>query len=619
MLIDWSQTAPILGLRPDAWITAGVVGALVGGLIWGRIGADLIMLSGLAGLLLTGVLTVREAVQGFANPAVLTVGFLYVVAAGLKETGGMTMLTEKALGRPRTLTGAKLRLVGPVALTSAFVNNTPIVAMFLPILNGWARKHGLPSSRLFMPLSFAAILGGMCTLIGTSTNLIVQSLLADTIAAEEARGEGVVALQGLAPLGMFTLAIVGLPVAVVGMVYMLTAGRVLLREHEERVPLHESPREYTVSMRVEPGSPIVGKTVEEAGLRQLPGLFLSRIDRDGEEIAAVGPDQTIIEDDILIFVGVLDSVVDLQKIKGLTPMTGRAGEEHARPRHQARLIEVVVSNASPILSRSIRQAGFRARYDAVVIAVHRNGGRIEGKIGDIVLRAGDTLLLEAGPDFAKRFRDSRDFYLVNELPGVAAPRHRLAPVAIGVMAVMVLAISLMPAMAMAFALAGSLAMVATRCCTGPEARASVDWRVLLVIGAAFGLGAAIEKTGLASALARVLVDWAGGLGPMAVVGVIYLLTAVFTSLITNNAAAVLIFPIAIEAARDNGLPALPIAIVVAIAASAGFATPLGYQTNLMVMGPGGYTTKDFLRFGGPLTLLSGLIAVLAISLFFEGV
>ena len=239
------------------------------------------------------------------------------------------------------------------------------------------------------------------------------------------------------------------------------------------------------------------------------------------------------------------------------------------PRYANKLIEAVVSGASPLLGQSIREAGFRARYGAVVIGVHRNGQRIGGRLGDIRLRQGDTLLLEAPSDFAEAFKDSNDFHLVSELPGSAALRHHLAPVATAILVTMVAAITMAPTQAVTFALIAALAMILTRCCTGPQARASVDWQVLLIIGSAFGLGNAMETTGLASIIAGGLVGWAAPLGLWALLAMIYLITAVFTSVITNNAAAVLIFPVALEAARSNSLPLMPFVIILAIAASAG--------------------------------------------------
>lgn len=586
------------GLTGDAWILAGVLVVMVGGLISGRFGADLVLLGGLGVLLLTGVLTPSQAVTGFAQPAVVTIAVLYVVAAGLKETGAMTGLTAMLLGKPSSLWGAQLRLSAPVAVASALVNNTPIVAMFLPVLSDWAKQHNLSISRLFMPLSFAAILGGMCTLLGTSTNLLVHGLVLDH--ADE---------PGVEPMGMFTIAWVGVPAAILGIAYIAVAGRFLLPNRDERTFDLSNPRQYTTAMRVDSEAGIVGQTVDQAGLRRLAGLFLARIEREEETLHAVAPTQVLRAGDRLVFVGVLDSVRDLQKIKGLSPVPGDEREELVGPRHASRLIEAVVSQGSPLLGMSIRQASLRTRYGAVVIAAHRQGERIDGRLGDVRLRAGDTLLLETSGDFTERYRNSQDFYLVNELPGAAAPRHARAPLALAVLVGMVALITYDPDRAMAYALAAALGMVLLRCCTGPDARRSVDWQVLTVVGSAFGFATAMEQTGLASVLAGSLVDWGSTLGVWGLLAVVYALTAFFTSIITNNAAAILMFPVALEAARDNDLPLLPFAVCVAVAASAGFATPMGYQTNMMVMGPGGYRMSDFLRFGLPLTILVGAVTV----------
>jgi len=602
-----ASTTTFAGLTLEGWIVAGVLLIVVVALVAGRIGADLILLGGLAMLLLTGVLEPAEAVMGFAQPAVVTVAVLYVVAAGLRDTGAMTGLTSMLLGRPRTLGVAQVRLAAPVAVASALINNTPIVAMFLPVLSDWAKRNNLSVSRLFMPLSFAAILGGMCTLLGTSTNLLVHGLILDH--ADE---------PGVEPMGMFTIAKVGIPAAIAGLLYMLVAGRWLLKDRDARTFDLSNPRQYTTAMRVSTGSPLIGQTVEQAGLRQLPGLFLARIERENETIHAVAPTQVLRERDALFFVGVLDSVRDLQKIKGLEPVTGDEKAALTAPRHVARLIEAVVSQGSPLLGMSIRQASLRSRYGAVVIAVHRQGERIDGRIGDIRLRAGDTLLLETSTDFTQRYRNSQDFYLVNELPGAAAPRHARAPLAMAILVGMVALITMDPARAMAYALAAALGMVLLRCCTGPDARRSIDWQVLTVVGSAFGFAAAMENTGLAAVLAGAIIDWGAPFGIWGLLAVVYALTAFFTSIITNNAAAILMFPIALEASRDNELPLLPFAVCVAVAASAGFATPMGYQTNLMVMGPGGYRTSDFLRFGGPLTILVGIVTVALAPIAYGG-
>jgi len=586
--------------NPEVWITGGVLAVIVIGLSTGRAGADLVLLAGLAVLLAMGVIDTGEAISGFANPAVWTVVFLYIVASGLRHTGALTSLTAWALGRPKSTAGAQARIMLPVAGASAFMNNTPIVAMFLPTLKDWATRNNIPASRLFMPLSFAAILGGTCTLIGTSTNLVVHGM----IQSHNQQG------YDLPQLGMFTLAWVGLPIAVVGIGYMLIFGRGLLRNTDARMPSVEDPREYMTSMRIAPGAGISGQTIEQAGLRRLPGLFLSRIEREGEYIFAVDPSAELREGDVLVFVGNVKSVVDLQRIKGLEPVTSEEIRKGMVPRHRAKLIEAVVSASSPMLGVSIREGEFRSRYGAVVIAAHRSGERIAGKLGDIRLRAGDTLLLEASGDFVGTHADSKDFYLVSELESSAAPGHHLAWAAMLVLFGLIVGMTIFPAHTMTVALIAALSMIVLRCCTGPQARAAINWQVFVIIGSAFGLGAAMETSGLATLIAGLVMDVAQPMGLFAALGALFVITAVFTNIVTNNAAAVLMFPIALEAWRAGpDWPFLPFAAVIAISASAGFATPIGYQTNLMVMGPGGYRPRDFLRFGLPLVILTGIVCI----------
>lgn len=599
VFLDWE----LLGLGGAGWFTMALIVTMVSLLVSGRFGADIIMLGVVVALLLFGVIEPRAAVAGFSNTGVITVALLYVVASGLKETGAMTILTSRLLGRPRGVHEAQLRLMLPAAGLSAFVNNTPIVAMFLPVLNDWCKRNRLAASMLFMPLSFAAILGGVCTLIGTSTNLVVKGLI-DEQNRLNANTPGYDTLESLR---MFTMTPVGLMVAFAGVVYMLIFARWLLPNRAPVLPTSENARQFTTEMRVETGAPIVGKSVEQAGLRHLPGLYLSRIERESETIIAVDPDETLQPNDILVFVGVLDSVVDLQKIKGLTPMAPRI--DGVRQHH--RLIEAVISPASPLVGRSIREGGFRTQYGAVVIAVNRHGERVKGKIGDIVLRPGDTLLVEAPVGWARKHRDSNAFYLVSELPEAAAPRHERAWIALGILATLVALITFEVLDTMTAAMGAAGTMVLFRCCTGPQARRSVDWQVLIVIAAAFGIGDAMRSTGLAEWVAHGALGWTHEYGGLVMLAMVYLTTVLFTSLITNNAAAVLVFPIALALTRAAGVTDFtPYAICIAIAASAEFMTPIGYQTNLMVMGPGGYKWLDYTRFGAPLMLLCGFVCVL---------
>ena len=584
------------------WIVAFLVLAMIGALLTGRFGTDIVFMGVLTGLVASGVISPSGAIQGFANPMVITIALLYVVAAGMKQTGAMSLLSGPLLNKAGSVRSTQARLVAPVAAMSAFVNNTPIVAMFLPVLKGVAKRGGFSGSQLFMPLSFASILGGVCTLIGTSTNLVVAGLL---VRDEVSFGGEAVRFD------MFTLSWVGVPIAVAGVAYMLLFGKFLLPGRDKGAERSDDPaRQYMTAMQVSAESAVVGKTIEAAGLRNLPGLFLSRIDRGEEAIVAVEPEEVIRAADVLVFVGDLDGVVDLQQIRGLTPITDE--QEAMGRRNRRELTEAVVSTESQAVGQTVRDAGFRGRYGAVVLAVHRRGHRLSGKIGDITLRPGDTLLLESEPGFAQRYRDSRDFFLMTQRAREAAPHHERAWVAIGILLLLVLGISTAFVSPLTGALIAAGAMILTRCCTGPQARAGMDWPVLVTIGAAFGVAEAMRSSGLAENVANAILGVAqaiGGSGPYAALAVVYGLTVTFTACMTNNAAAMLMFPIAMSVAGSEGWNPLPFAVATAMAASCEFSTPIGYQTNLMVMGPGGYRWRDYTRFGGPLTIMCAIICV----------
>jgi di/tricarboxylate transporter len=582
----------------EAWVTLAVVVAIITALARNIAGPDVILVGGLVILMTMSLFSDRfpsptQAVSGFGNEGLITVAVLFVVVAGLSQTGAMNLIVQPLLGRPRTVLSAQARMMFPVSILSAFLNNTPIVAMFMPVVNDWARRTGISPAKLFIPLSYAAILGGTCTLIGTSTNLVVNGMLI----ADPTR-------QGL---HMFDIAWIGVPALAIGLTYILITSRWLLPDRRPAISMTDDPRQYTVEMLVEPESALDGQTIEQAGLRHLPGLFLAEIDRNGEVIAAVGPEQVLHGGDRLIFVGVVESVVDLQKIRGLVPATNQVFKLDA-PRSQRQLIEAVVSDSGPLISRSIREGRFRTRYNAAVIAVARNGERVPGKIGDIVLRAGDTLLLEAHPSFADQQRNSRDFFLVSRVEGSTPPRHERAWIALAILLALVVIVGMGWISMLGGAMLAAAAMVLTRCTSGDEARRNIDWQILIVIGAALGIGRAMEMSGAASAVASQLIGLASG-NPFVVLLAVYLVTTLFTELITNNAAAVLVYPIAMGAADSMGASPVPFAITIMMAASAAFSTPVGYQTNLMVYGPGGYRFTDYTRIGLPLNLLVMAVTV----------
>ena len=576
----------------QALATAVVVLLTLGGLLFAQWAPDMVMVAGVAALLALGVLQPDEALKGMSNEGMLTVAALFVVAAAVDRTGALAALVDRVLGRPTTLRSAQIRtMLGPGVL-SAFMNNTPVVALMVPLIRDWARKNRLSVSKLLMPMNAAVVLGGLCTLIGTSTNVVVSGL----VSGKTGR-----------PLGMFEITALGVPLFAVGFVYLVLAARTLLKDRRPPMSRGDDPREYSLEMVVEPG-PLVGRSIEEAGLRHLDGLFLMEIDRRGHVLPAVAPTERLESGDRLVFVGVIDSVVELQKIRGLRPATDQVFMLDG-PRSERVLVEAVVSPTCPLLGSTIRDARFRSTYGAVVIAVARDGERINRKLGDIVLQPGDTLLLEAGASFIDRQRSNRHFYLVSEVSGSTPPRHDHAWIACTVLAAMVLAaaLELVPMITAAFVAACTV--VASRCISSTEARRSIEWESLLLIAASFGIARAMEKTGLADSIAQSTIAAAGD-HPHVVLAAIYLVTMLFTELMSNNAAAVLTFPIAWQTAADLDVNPLPFVMAITVAASCGFATPMGYQTNLMIYGPGGYKFTDYVKFGGPLNLLVMAVTVL---------
>ncbi len=583
----------ILEMSVAAWGTLGLIAFLFGLLIFTRLPADFVFLGGLAVLLLTGVLDAKDGLAGFGSSGLVTVGVLYIVVAGLQETGGLSWVSQHVLGRPSGWRRAQARLMAPVAVLSAFLNNTPVVAMFIPVVTEWSRRIRVPPSKLMIPLSYASILGGMCTLIGTSTNLVVDGLYQHRFAT-----------GGLA---IFEVTKLGVPCALAGMAYLLIAGRRLLPDRKTLDEVFDNPREYTLEVQVSENSPLIGRSIEASGLRHLPGAYLAELVRGEEVFSAVAPDELLQAGDRLVFVGHIESIRSLYNQKGLQPAPDQVFKLDG-PRHQRILVEAVVSNTCPLLGKSIREGRFRNHYNAVVIAAARNGERIRGKIGDIVLQPGDTLLIEAHAGFVPRQRDSRDFYLIRSVEDTAPRRFEKAPWALLILVGMVLAAAFNVLTMLNAAMAAALLMVATGCCSIGQARRSVEWNVLLVIGAALGLGLALEKTGAAAGVTGLLLG-AAAERPWVALAMIYMATTLMTEVITNNGAAALIFPIAMGTAARLEVSPMPFVFCVMIAASASFATPIGYQTNLMVFGPGGYKFGDYLRIGTWMNLLIGLVAV----------
>ena len=584
--------------------TAGVVLLMTIALVKELIKPEVIVFSALLLLVFGGVITMNEAVQGFSNKGMLTVAFLFIVSASMQVSGSLDKLVSNLLGKGNHRMYSKyFRLMVPIAGMSAFLNNTPVVATMIPILRRWAKRMSLPPSKFLIPLSYAAIFGGTCTLIGTSTNLVVHGMMLD---------------RGIAGLGFFELTKVSLPVAILGIAFIAFVGHYLLpSKREPLVELGESTREFVVEMTVSADYPMVNKSIKQAGLRHLKGLFLFQITRGQNVIAPVNHDETIRVDDRLFFTGLPETIYELQKTPGLHIVKDLEFDLKNLDSDRLQTYEAVVSNSSHLIGQTVRDSNFRTIYDAVILAIHRSGSRINKKVGDIVFKPGDTLFMLAKKGFDSKWYHTTDFSLVSpSLEVYSKPRWK-GNLALFLLAVMILLAAFKVVPMILAAASTAIVMVILNIINPDNALKSVNWGVLLIIASSFGIGQALENSGLATIIASGLIKSLEFLGPLGIIAGIFFITSIYTELITNNAAAAIMFPIALATGKLLNIDPRPLFITLAIAASASFATPIGYQTNLMVYGPGGYRFKDFLKIGVMMNLFVGVAVILIVyGLFF---
>ena len=587
-------------MSAEAWITILVLVAVVYSLVRDLLAPAAAMLAGTAVLLLTGVIDAEEAFSGFSNPAPITVALLYILAKAVSATGLLEPLIDRALQTGGSARATLGRVLPPVLVASSVLNNTPIVAMMVPHFLSWTSRHGKSPSRYLMPLSFAAILGGTVTLIGTSTNLVISGLLAEA---------------GYEPLSFFEITVVGLPVAIVGLILVIgLAPQVLPDRTSIRDDFGTAGREFIIDMLVNEDGPLDGTTVELGGLRNLSGVFLVEIVRADEIVAPVRPEMVLHGADRLRFAGRVDQVVDLMAIPGISSTESEQFEGFDTSRSS--FFEVVVGATSPLVGHTLKGFRFRGYYQAAVVAIHRAGQRIDAKLGDVTVRVGDTLVLLADPGFRSRWRDRSDFLLISPLGEVPLTPRRGGPVVavatIG--AVLLAATGVLPALEAV--LLGVMIILAFRVLTPGEAKNAIDLDVILTMAGGFGLAAAMQVSGLAETIAAGMVDSFGSVGAIGALLGIVLATVVLTELVSNTAAALIMFPIAVSAAIELGLDDVRgFAIAVAVAASASFLTPIGYQTNTMVYGPGGYRYTDYARLGAPTSIAMVLIILATVPVF----
>ena len=584
----------------EAWFTLATVVATIAVLVRDLLPPSAAFVGAMVAVLAVDIIEPAEAFAGFSNPAPVTIAAMYVLAKAVEKTGALTPVVAATLGDGGSARSSLARMLVPTAAASAFMNNTPIVAMLVPQIERWSIQRGLSPSKFLMPLSFVAILGGVVTVIGTAINLVVSGLF------DEA---------GLEPMGFFEISKVGLPIAIVGLALVVALAPLVLPDRRSaREEIEEGLRQFVMDMVVVGGGALDGKTVGEGGLGHLAHVFLVQVDRGGDLIAPVAPDTTLRGGDVLRFVGKSQQVVELQGIRGLVAAELDAAAAPL-PSGGAGYFEAVVGAASPLVGRTLKEAGFRGTYLGAVVAIHRAGQLIDAKLGSVRLRVGDTLLVLADRGFKTRWSDRDHFLLIAPLdalpPASTAGAVSVAGVIAGIVALA--ATGTMPLVSAV--LLGAVAVVALRVLTPREARDAVNLDVVVMIAAAFAVARAMATSGLAETIADGIVDVFGELGSTGVLLGVVLATVLLNEFIANTAAALLVFPIALSSATALGLDPRSFGMAVALAAAAAFLTPIGYQTNIMVYGPGGYRFTDYLRLGAPLTIAAISLIVLLVPVF----
>lgn len=545
---------------------------------------------------LSGIISPVEMLHGFANEQIAVIMFLLLLGDVIRKTNVIAYLFDKIFQGTSSYKGFTSRMIFLVAGLSAFLNNTPLVAVMMPYVHSWSKKHNISPSKLLIPLSYAAILGGCATLIGTSTNLIVNGLLTD----QEI-------IPNLTSLNLFDFAYVGGAMIIIGALYLIFIGDKLLPEINDTLSdFNSNKREYLVETKVKKGSEYIGKNIEEAGLRNLPGLFLVEIIRGDIKIPAVKREEIIAENDILLFAGDTKKVSELINAKKGLVIPAVEGD---RINGKNEVVEVVISHNSQLIYKTAKESNFRVRFDASIIAIHRNGERVSGKIGDVKLRAGDVLMLFSGADFHDRANDFGDFYLISKISDVNKfDLFKLSVLIGGTFLAIILSafhlISLFKALLILLVVLYLLKIINTK-----DIQKGFDYKLYLIIALALALGKAMINTGVADIISNVLINV---FIPMGIIGIlvgIYLITTFLAAYITNAATVAIIFPISLTIALNLHLNPMPFILIVAFAAAANFMTPVGYQTNLMVYGPGRYRFKDFFKIGFPLSVLYLIVTV----------
>lgn len=533
-------------------------------------------------LMATNIITAKEALSGFANEQIAVIFLLLIISDVVKRSAALDYSIFRLLRPGLSYRAFLLRMSGAVASISAFVNNTPLVALMLPYVYDWAKRKQISPSKVLMPLSMAAIVGGTVTVIGTSTNLVVSGLAVDA---------------GLDPLPMFSFTPIGLPIMILIVLYItISSNKLLPNRTDALTEFKEHTREYLIETRVPASSVYVGKSLDDNKLRQLRGLYVVEIIRAGKTIVPVSPKEIIQPDDILIFTGETDTVIDLlNNQKDLVaadysdyPNTGKV-----------EIIETIISPNSSLINKKVNTTNFREMYDAGIIAVNRHGEKVSGKVGEVSLQNGDLLLVVAGKEFRKRADQNRDLILVSKRREINHGDKTLVRwLLLAILGAFILeACGMMSLFMSLFLITGAIALMGA--ITVDDIKKSLDLELMVMLALAIGVGKSISNSGADIFFAKEVISLTSQLhDTLGIILGLYLVTNILTMFVTNAAAVAITFPIAVASGKQLGLTDMtPLLLTIAFASSADFLTPFGYQTNLMVFGPGGYRFSDYIRYG----------------------
>ena len=592
----------------DAWLTIGILILTFSALLATKLPPATVFLGALTLCVTFGLAPLDRSLAGFSNSGVLTIGALFMVAAGMYSTGAISLLSEKLIGRPKTMLGAQLKILPPIAIGSAFLNNTPLVAMMIPVIDDLCRSTGLSRAKLYIPLSFTSILGGMCTLIGTATNLIIAGLVLDAI------NNGAGGNAGLQEITMFDPSMVAVPAMVFGLILVMITSRWFLSEAGDGKATAISRRRYGSEFTIPPGSTLAGQTLAAAGFSNPVGFELLELNRTDGSAVRIESGTKLETDDILYVLSDVDTLARLWTMHGLSPRKSLHPMQTERHDHQ--LVEVVVSPQSQGVGRLVSEFPLPdGPFRMSLVAMCRNEQPITEHLQDVRIEVGDVVVLEVDESFFFVNSEATEFSLVRRLRGYTIQRWHKAATATVITAAMVTSAAMGWMSMLNAAMLAAGAMLLTGCMTLRIAARSIDFGTIVVLAAAIGVAAAVSESGLAADIASVMTRLGGG-DPVAALAVVFIGRIVMANLITNTASAVFMFPIALSIADQLGVNFMPFAIALMTGTIGAAITPAAYQTNLMVYGPGEYSFMDFVKMGIPLTVLVGVMTVWLAPVFF---